>query len=103
MKLSLVVQALLGSASAIKMLRDPLSADSNPLLVHQKPVYKDFPVNYAVPDFGVDADIRSSEANLKSSETKLKHQLSLAGYAGKETPRDYFVPDFGQDTDITGT
>jgi hypothetical protein len=62
-----------------------------------------WPVNYKVPDFGVDEDIANTSTNLAGSEKLLKTQLHADFKAAASIPRDYFVPDFGLDHDVMST
>ncbi len=49
------VFALISNISAMRVMREPLLAkDATPLLVHQKPDYSTYPVDYKVPSYGVD-------------------------------------------------
>ena len=64
------------------------------------------PVNYFVPDFGVDRDIINVTDAISQSEKVLKKDLHAdfkADKPGVATPRNYFVPDFGVDHDIKAT
>ena len=66
------------------------------------------PINYSVPNFGVDSDIADSQANLKNTEKRLKHKLNLVKGGNVATgvdnfdnhPMNYKVPSFGMDQDI---
>ena len=65
-------------------------------------VNPDWPVNYKVPDFGVDRDIINVTKSISSSEKKLKKTMN-ASFEAKKDPivvRGYKVPDFGIDRDI---
>lgn len=57
------------------------------------------PRDYFVPDFGVDADIKSTLAHGNAAETRLGVRF-IGGKPPPDSPRDYFVPDFGVDLDI---
>ena len=59
----------------------------------------DWPVNYKVPNFGVDNEILTNNKNLVDAETKLKTKLTAVKKAA-DPPRDYFVPNFGKDRDL---
>jgi len=63
----------------------------------------DHPMNYPVPDFGVDRDILTSQSNLSQFEKKYKHQLSLEGPKPDDHPMNYPVANFGVDRDILTT
>ena len=62
----------------------------------------DWPVNYVVPNFGVDSDIIATKKNIKSSEKRLKKKMHADFGATKAqvNPRGYKVPSFGVDQDI---
>ena len=56
------------------------------------------PVDYFVPNFGVDSEIQSDASNLKATEKKLgPWELTKTP---KPHPVDYKVPNFGVDNDI---
>jgi len=100
-----VVAAIIGSACAIKIAREPLLAlDASPLLINQKPAYVDHPVDYFVPDFGPAHEIRYTLNSIKTAEKAQNYTIGASfGWKPKEdVPRDYFVPDFGVDEDILG-
>jgi len=64
---------------------------------------KGHPVDYAVPNFGQDRDIKLSLGNLAQAETDLKHKWvppTKKEIKAGQHPTDYFVPNFGQDRDI---
>jgi hypothetical protein len=60
----------------------------------------DHPMNYFVPNFGLDHDILGADANLKLTEERLGHKLHIETDPPKGPPKDYFVPNFGMDFDI---
>ena len=98
-----IICALVGGACATTIQREPLlSKEYNPLLVHQKPAYDGMNIDYFVPDFGVDQDIKNARSAIAQTEKKLKKKFTANFKADKgvENPRDYFVPDFGRDFDI---
>lgn len=64
---------------------------------------KGHPVDYFVPNFGQDHDIKLTQDNLKQSEEDLKHKWVPDLSKKKPLPRDYFVPNFGVDHDIKTT
>lgn len=107
MKQSIAILALLGNISAVNLQREPLlSKDATPLLVHQKPEYSDYAVDYKVPNFGMSHEMRYTQDSIKAAEDAYKHPLMADfGKAAPEvaTPRGYTVPDFGVDTDIKDT
>jgi hypothetical protein len=63
---------------------------------------KPHPVDYFVPNFGVDSDIGNTGNSLSLAESKLGHKWEV-----KEKPpaypMNYKVPDFGVDPDILDT
>ena len=64
---------------------------------------QDHPVNYFVPNFGVDNDIGSTFKNTADAEEKLGHTLQASFDPPKSFKKDYFVPHFGEDAEITST
>jgi len=57
-------------------------------------------VDYFVPNFGLDKDIKVSLDNVKTTEAKLGHKLAASFEKPKGHPTDYYVPNFGLDKDI---
>ena len=97
--ISVAVLALIGHVSAAELEREPL------LTWAPTPKKGDHPVDYFVPNFGVDHDIASTQDNIKNTEAKLGHKLAYVPKKDRpaEPPRDYFVPNFGVDHDIVST
>lgn len=62
-----------------------------------------WPVNYSVPNFGVDKDIVDTQNSIGQSEANLKHSLTATWKKPEEPKRNYFVPNFGVDKDIKMT
>ena len=64
-----------------------------------------WPVNYKVPNFGVDTDIINVKNAIGQSEKKLKKTMTanFGATAAPVNPRGYTVPDFGIDRDILWT
>jgi hypothetical protein len=60
------------------------------------------PMNYFVPNFGIDQDIGDSHASLNQAEVDLSHTWIPIPKKEQEKghPVDYFVPNFGLDHDI---
>lgn len=57
-----------------------------------------YPMDYFVPNFGVDHDILASEADEKLASNQIGHK-----WTWKEAPKrapEYTVPDFGVDEEI---
>ena len=69
------------------------------------PTWKEptWPVNYWVPNFGMDKEIVESLSSTKASEEEGKHELATTFDKPKAPPRDYFVPNFGVDHDVAMT
>jgi hypothetical protein len=66
---------------------------------------KGHPVDYKVPNFGVDKEILASQLHEKKAEKQLKKKL-VGDFFDDQTPKyklDYKVPNFGLDTDIKNT
>ena len=63
----------------------------------------DWKVDYAVPNFGQDHDIKHSMSNLSNAEKKLGTWKVNTGKKAPGPPQDYFVPNFGLDKDIKDT
>lgn len=60
----------------------------------------DWPVNYKVPNFGVDSDIKNTQKNIQNAEEKLKTKFTASFDKPKGPPMDYFVPNLGKDRDL---
>lgn len=87
--------------SEVELERDPLLAkNATPLLVHQYGDSK-HPIDYFVPDFGIDHDILNVKTSVNGAEAALGHKFTANWKATDGDNRNYFVPDFGQDRDIT--
>jgi len=59
-----------------------------------------YPINYFVPNFGVDREIKWSNDNLAEAEKKVGKKMTASFKKPPSHPMDYKVPDFGQDSDI---
>ena len=77
------------------------------LEVHQKPAAKDHPMDYDVPDFGLDHEIRYTQNNIANTEKSMKHKLNFMNDPvppkDQDRPINYKVPDFGVDEDVKNT
>jgi hypothetical protein len=60
----------------------------------------DWKVNYFVPNFGQDSEIKTSLSDTAEAEGVWNHQLAASFVHPKPPPRGYFVPNFGVDEDI---
>jgi len=96
--------ALASTATAVKMQREPLLSNSKRLEVFQRPVYTEYPIDYKVPYYGVDEDVKTTLKNTKNTETKLKHKLNFFNDpvppVEDNHPMNYPVADFGMDPEI---
>jgi hypothetical protein len=99
-----LIIALAGTASAVRVQREPLLSNSKVLEVHQKPIYSDHAVDYAVADFGLDHETRYTLNNIKLTEALMKHKLNFMNDSGvpaeDDFNKDYKVADFGVDDDV---
>ena len=78
--------------------------------VEQAPWYKtakkstwntpDWPVNYKVPNFGVDTELKYTQKNIANAEKSLKTKFTASFDKPKGHPVDYTVPNFGKDRDL---
>jgi len=95
-QISMAVAALLSGSSAVKLNREPLLSWS--------PTQPDggHPVNYFVPHFGEDHDVKLTKKNVADAEGKYAHTLDTSAPPA-DPPRNYFVPHFGEDSDIKST
>merc|ERR1712238_429335 len=64
---------------------------------------KDHPVNYFVPNFGTDSDIKATFKHTADTEEKLDHVLAASFDPPSTFKKNYFVPHFGEDNDIKYT
>jgi len=70
--------ALIGNISAVQLQREPLLAkNASTLLVHQKPAYGDYPVDYAVPNFGMAHEMRYTQDSIAKAEAQYNHKLNF--------------------------
>lgn len=75
-----------------------------PLLTWSAKVPKTHPMDYFVPNFGVDREIKVTQQNLKESEDQLKKKWVVTAEQLKPKKDDsYTVPNFGVDADIKQT
>ena len=91
--ISIAVMALVSESSATLVQREPLLswAPTQPASA--------FKMNYFVPHFGEDQDIKNSKVDLAWAENSLGHKLAVED-PPKDPPRNYFVPHFGVDQDV---
>ena len=94
----------------VQLEREPLLSYGKVETAQPHPGIK-YPINYPVPDFGVDTDILDSQQNLHNVEINLGHDLNLKAGGSLNTgtdnfdnhPMNYKVPNFGVDQDIIDT
>ena len=60
-----------------------------------------YPINYAVPNFGQDSDVKDSLRNVADVEKELGQKWDILKAPAAAPPRNYFVPNFGKDQDIS--
>ena len=99
---TLGVLALLFAASDVQAIKTAFRPPEGTVPWHKNItdstwVKPDWDVNYFVPNFGVDKDIKSTQKHLAASEDKLKHKLFATFKKTDPHPVDYFVPNFGPD------
>jgi len=88
-------------ASLVELQSDPICSSAGCTQYKQPEGEPSHPMDYFVPDFGVDYDIKDSFTGLKTAEEIRNHKM---GWEKTEKPKDtsYTVPDFGVDQDIIG-
>ena len=72
-----------------------------PLLTWKATQAHGHPVDYYVPNFGVDREIQVNNANLNEAEQQVGHKWVVTAEQLKKTAtEDYRVPNFGVDHDV---
>jgi hypothetical protein len=87
----------LGTTMDVQISSDPICSSAG-CTQYEHPHPKSHPMDYFVPNFGVDHDILANDAALKAAEKQLNHKLVIADRP--KWPQDYPVPNFGVDQDI---
>lgn len=65
---------------------------------------KTHPMDYFVPNFGKDHQIKQTHESLDWAENSLRHRwVYVKPDPKKDPPKDYFVPNFGVDEDVAWT
>lgn len=104
---SVAVMLLVNGSGAVKLEREPLfSAPQRNDWAFEtaKKTGPDHPVDYAVPDFGMDKEIANTQKSIADAERAKNHELTFkSGPPPPEHPKDYYVPDFGVDHDVKTT
>ena len=98
----------IAAASAVRVMNDPnlnTYDDRTHLTGHYPgegaaPFGDGFPIDYFVPNFGVDSDVSSVAQSVDEAETELKHKPVWGAAPPAPHPVDYFVPNFGVDHEI---
>ena len=93
MKSAVFALATISLASAVKLEREPLAAWS------PTPKGDAFKMNYFVPHFGEDDDIKATKISAGIAEKAYNH-FNWPADPADDPKRDYFVPHFGEDEDI---
>ena len=61
-----------------------------------------YKINYKVPDFGVDHEIKNSMVDLDIAQKQIGHTFEMKKKKD-DIKMNYFVPSFGADPDIENT
>ena len=87
----------------VQVNSDPICDSANPecQTAHGK-AQKTHPIDYFVPNFGVDGDVRETKRSLANAEKALGHKFQQNFVAPKKE-KPYTVPDFGLDEDVVNT
>jgi len=81
--------------SEVNIESDPICSSAG-CTQYKHPEVKGHPMDYPVPDFGEDHDIKSSISNEKIASKIVGHDWKWEK-APDGPPKNYFVPDFGVD------
>ena len=92
---------LIGASSALKLNYRPPAGTVPWHSAASRPTWDtpDHPVNYYVPNFGVDHNILTTMNSLKIAERGAKKELK-ANFAQMEKPKDMRIVDLGKDEDV---
>lgn len=101
MQSSLVVALLIGSTSAVKLGYRPPAGSVPWGGAASRPEWDTppYPVNYYIPNFGMDHNILTTMNSLKIAE-KGAHKELKASFAQNDAPVDMRIPDLGADEDV---
>ena len=101
-KKAMAVLAISTVSASVVNVDAQADLDREPLLTWKPKVPKTHPMDYFVPNFGVDQDVRSTLGSISQAEGRYKRKwvASLKKDQPKGHPVDYFVPNFGVDRDI---
>jgi hypothetical protein len=84
----------------VQLNSDPITSSLGEVTqyLHPESDAKKIKMNYAVPNFGVDQEIKDHDANLELTEKELGHKFEPKENGDAAKP--YTVPNFGVDFDI---
>jgi len=83
----------------LAMQSDPICSSAG-CTQYKQPEVESHPMDYFVPNFGVDHDIKDSFQGLKISEEQLKHNWDFKFIEKPKWEAGFKVPDFGVDEEI---
>ena len=88
-----------------KLIGLDTEAEREPLLTWKPKAPKTHPMDYFVPNFGIDQDVTSTLGSVSQAEGRYKRKWvpKLKKDVPKGHPVDYFVPNFGVDHDINSS
>jgi len=92
---------MLSSSSAVKMAFRPTAGSVPWGGAATRPTWDtpDYPVNYYIPNFGMDHNVLTTMNSLKIAEKTQKKSLK-ASFAQDETAADLRTPNLGADEDV---
>jgi hypothetical protein len=90
----------LGATMDVQIGSDPICSSAG-CTQYEHPKVKEIPMDYFVPNFGVDQGILDHNSALAAAEKQLNHQLVIEDMP--KIPRNYPVANFGVDQDILDT
>ena len=83
----------------VQLADDPICSSAGCTQYEHPKKKKGYPMNYVVPNFGVDQEIKDHDANIAIVEKELGHVFTPKE-AEDGPAKDYKVPNFGVDQDI---
>ena len=96
----IIATILSASVSAVSLRSDPICSSAG--CTEYKPAPDAHPMDYFVPDFGVDHTIIQSLNDIKVAEAIRGEKWTWKKQEKKPDAEPYKVPDFGLDQDIIG-
>ena len=99
MRTSIAIELLVSTSSA-HSFRPYTNGDTPWYKVPKREPTVDFPINYKVPSYGQDHDIKDTISNTQKAEKRLGHQLEATFTPPAGFKKDYVVPNFGADKEI---